>query len=121
VGVSDTVDIDYAVHTEARDLAGKDTVTLGGLSTSDVERRLGLTFASGTTMRISIPRKKVTWNDATTEALHVWPEVSLGRSFKKLSIHVAGDVVIGMTWGFELDHFLPRMKRSVPWYRRVFG
>jgi hypothetical protein len=113
--VDDIIDIDYAVHTEARDLTGMDTVTLGGLSTSDVERRLGLSFASGRRMRISIPRQEVvTWNDATTEALHVWPEVSLGRSFKKLWIHVAGEVVIGTAWGFELDHFLPKTKRDVP-------
>lgn len=118
--MDDAVEIDYTVHTEARDLTGKDTVTLGGLSTSDVERRLGLVFASGARMRTSVPRQKVTWNHTTTEALHVWPDVSLGRSFKKLSIHLAGDVVIGTAWGFDLDHFLPKTKSNAPWYRRIF-
>jgi hypothetical protein len=38
----------------------------------------------------------------------------LGRSFKKLSIHVTGDVVIGTAWGFDLDYFFQRAGGMYP-------
>jgi hypothetical protein len=109
-------------HDEPVDLTGIDTLTLGGCSRQEAEKRLGLELKAHSMKDVTLLADKATsMTGKVAEELHIWPKAHLGRSFKKLTIQIASNEITCVVWGFELEHFLPKSQKQTPWYKRIFS
>ncbi len=115
VNGTDTTTIRYANHLEPVDLTGRDVMSILGKTKSDVVSSIGLDFSGGST-EIALPSQKITsMTGEIADEVHEWPSAKQGSSFRSLSLHFRGGLLIAIEWNFSLKDFLPS---KAPWYRR---
>lgn len=108
--------VNYSISSEKVDLSGKDLLSVFGKERNEVFSLIGLSISDGSVKPISVPTEKVTsMAGAVADEVHEWPNANQGASFRSLSLHFKGGLLIALEWNFSLKDFIPK---KTPWYKK---